>query len=118
MSNTIFDGIVLLFLLLSIFINNFEGASIILQVCSASVDLSHVLQEYGPYGFSKEGPIYEQKIINTMTSANFLELLNYDTKLLDLAKECGHPSFTIMGGIWSKTEVIPKFFSHEDVTGV
>ena len=84
----------------------------------ASGDLSHVLQEYGPYGFSKEGPIYEQKIINTMTSANFLELLNYDTKLLDLAKECGHPSFTIMGGIWSSKEVIPTFFSHEDVTGV
>ena len=84
----------------------------------ASGDLSHVLQEYGPYGFSKEGPIYEKKIINTMSCANFSELLNYDTKLLDLAKECGHPSFTIMGGIWSKTEVIPKFFSHEDVTGV
>ena len=84
----------------------------------ASGDLSHVLQEYGPYGFSKEGPIYEEKIIRTMTDANFDELLHYDLKLLDLAKECGHPSFTIMAGIWKGKQIIPTFFSHEDVTGV
>lgn len=84
----------------------------------ASGDLSHVLQEYGPYGFSKEGPIYEKKILRTMTDAHFDELLHYDLKLLDLAKECGHPSFTIMAGIWSKKQIIPTFFSHEDITGV
>ena len=84
----------------------------------ASGDLSHVLQEYGPYGFSKEGPIYEKKILRTMTDAHFDELLHYDLELLDLAKECGHPSFTIMAGIWSKKQIIPTFFSHEDITGV
>ena len=84
----------------------------------ASGDLSHVLQEYGPYGFSKEGPIYEEKIVKTMTNAHFDELLHYDLELLDLAKECGHPSFTIMSGIWSKKQIIPTFFSHEDITGV
>lgn len=84
----------------------------------ASGDLSHVLQEYGPYGFAKAGPIYEEKIVKTMTNANFSELLDYDSQLLDEAKECGHPSFAIMAGVWANKKVIPTFFSHEDVTGV
>ena len=28
----------------------------------ASGDLSHKLQDYGPYGFSKEGPLYDERI--------------------------------------------------------
>ena len=84
----------------------------------ASGDLSHKLQEYGPYGFTKEGPIYEEKIIHTMTKANFDELLEYDAKLLSDCAECGHPSFTIMSGVWNHKKVKPTFYSHEDKTGV
>ena len=84
----------------------------------ASGDLSHTLQSYGPYGFNENAPYYEKRIIGTMSNANFKELLTYDAKLLDEAAECGHPSFTIMGGIWSHNKVYPKFFSHEDITGV
>ena len=48
----------------------------------ASGDLSHKLQEYGPYGFVKEGPVYDERIMNTMSSANFNELLEYDEDFL------------------------------------
>ena len=84
----------------------------------ASGDLSHKLQEYGPYGFAKEGPLYDSMIQNTMASANFSELLEYDDELLEKAAECGHPSFTIMAGVLDNKEVTPKFYSHEDITGV
>ena len=84
----------------------------------ASGDLSHTLQTYGPYGFTEEGPIYERRIIATMSRANFKELLKFDPKLLDAAAECGHPSFTIMAGLWSRQNVEAEFYSHEDVTGV
>jgi len=84
----------------------------------ASGDLSHKLQTYGPYGFDKAGPEYERKIIKTMTAANFRELLNYNSNLLEESAECGHPSFTIMGGAWSNNKVNASFLSHEDVTGV
>ena len=84
----------------------------------ASGDLSHKLQEYGPYGFIKEGPIYDEKIMKTMSSAKFNELLEYDEKLLDKAAECGHRSFTIMAGALDKIDVKQTYLSHEDVTGV
>ena len=84
----------------------------------ASGDLSHKLQEYGPYGFAKEGPIYDKKIVETLKEANFKDLLNYNQDLLDKAAECGHPSFTIMAGTWKNKKVKPTFLSHEDVTGV
>ena len=84
----------------------------------ASGDLSHKLQEYGPYGYAKEGSEYERKILKTMTAGNFKELLEYDSKFLNDAAECGHPSFTIMGGTWNHNLVDATFLSHEDVTGV
>lgn len=84
----------------------------------ASGDLSHKLQEYGPYGFIKEGPIYDKRIMDTMSQANFNELLEYDEVFLDKAAECGHRSFTIMAGALDGIEVKPTFLSHEDITGV
>ena len=83
-----------------------------------SGDLSHKLQDYGPYGFIKEGPIYDEKIIATMSKANFNELLEYDENFLEKASECGHRSFTVMAGALDGIEVKPKFYSHEDITGV
>lgn len=84
----------------------------------ASGDLSHKLQENGPYGFIKEGPIYDEMIQKTLSNANFKELLDYDNDLLKKVAECGHPSFTIMAGVLDNIKVRPKFFSHEDATGV
>ena len=84
----------------------------------ASGDLSHKLQITGPYGFAKEGAEYEELIQNTMTNANFQELIHYDQELLDKAAECGHPSFSIMAGVWKNKQVKPTFLSHEDITGV
>jgi AmmeMemoRadiSam system protein A/AmmeMemoRadiSam system protein B len=84
----------------------------------ASGDLSHKLKEYGPYGFDSDGPIYDEKICNTMKNANFNELLEYEENFLDKAAECGHRSFTIMAGALDSLNVEPIFLSHEDVTGV
>ena len=84
----------------------------------ASGDLSHKLQEDGPYGFIKEGPIYDEKIMDVMKNARFNELLEFDLDLLDKAAECGHRSFIMMSGALEKTKVTPKYYSHEDITGV
>ena len=84
----------------------------------ASGDLSHKLQEYGPYGFIKEGPEYDKRIMDTMSKANFNELLEYNEEFLDKAAECGHRSFTIMAGFLDGLNVKPTYLSHEDVTGV
>jgi len=84
----------------------------------ASGDLSHKLQDYGPYGFVKEGPEYDKKIMDTMSHANFNELLEYDKAFLDKAAECGHRSFTIMAGALDGLNIKSTYLSHEDITGV
>ena len=84
----------------------------------ASGDLSHKLQEYGPYGYREEGTIYEDRILETMTKGNFNELLDYSDELLYKASECGHPSFTILSGALEGEIIEATFLSNEDTTGV
>ena len=69
----------------------------------ASGDLSHKLQTYGPYGYIEEGPIYDNKIMETLEKSAFNELLEYDEEFVEKAAVCGHKSFII---------------THEDITGV
>ena len=84
----------------------------------ASGDLSHKLQEDGPYGFIEEGPIYDKRIMEDMSHGDFGKLLNYDPVFLDKVAECGHPSFTMMAGFLDGISVKPTYYSHQDVTGV
>ncbi len=84
----------------------------------ASGDLSHRLQEYGPYGFIKEGPIYDNKIMETLSKGAFNELLEYDEELVEKAEVCGHNSFIIMSGALDGINVDTVTLSHQDITGV
>ena len=87
-------------------------------VLVASGDLSHKLQPYGPYGFAKEGPEYDRRIMDTAGRADFGEMLAFDETFCEKAAECGHRSFVIMAGALDGTRVEAKAYSHEDVTGV
>lgn len=87
-------------------------------VLVASGDLSHKLKEYGPYGYIKEGPEYDKRIMEVCSKGNFLELLKFENLLLEKAAECGHRSFTIMAGALDGIEIESKELSHEDITGV
>ena len=87
-------------------------------VIVASGDLSHKLQDYGPYGYAPEGPVYDERIMDVMGRAAFGELLDFDSTLCDKAAECGHRSFVIMAGAFDGISVKAESLSHEDVTGV
>ena len=84
----------------------------------ASGDLSHKLQDYGPYGFAKEGPEYDARIMDTASRAAFGEMLEFDESFCEKAAECGHRSFVMMAGALDGCKVKASVFSHEDVTGV
>ena len=84
----------------------------------ASGDLSHKLQKSGPYGFDPAGPVYDEKIMDVMGRGAFDELKSFDENLLNEAAECGHRSFTIMGGAMKDKKLSIEKLSHEDVTGV
>ena len=87
-------------------------------VMVASGDLSHKLQDYGPYGYTPEGPEYDERIMDVMGRAAFGELLDFDSTFCDKAAECGHRSFVIMGGAFDGTAVKAERLCHQDVTGV
>ncbi len=84
----------------------------------ASGDLSHKLQDYGPYGYTPEGPEYDGRIMDVMGRGAFGELLDFDSAFCDKAAECGHRSFVIMGGAFDGTAVKSERLVHQDVTGV
>ncbi len=87
-------------------------------VIVASGDLSHKLQEYGPYGFAPEGPEYDRRIMDVCSRASFGELFDFDEDFCEKAAECGHRSFVIMAGAFDGLRVRATALSHQDVTGV
>ena len=87
-------------------------------VVIASGDLSHKLQDYGPYGFAKEGPEYDRRIMDVCGRASFGELFDFSEAFCDKAAECGHRSFVIMAGVFDGLGVKATVLSHQDVTGV
>jgi AmmeMemoRadiSam system protein A len=84
----------------------------------ASGDLSHCQKEEGPYGFHPEGPAYDKRLVEVMSSGDFKALLDFDPAFLSAAEECGHRSFTIMAGALSDCAVTPRILSHENTFGV
>lgn len=87
-------------------------------VLIGSGDLSHKLQDYGPYGFAPEGPEYDERIMDVMGRGAFEELFDFSETFCDKAAECGHRSFVIMAGAFDGIEVKAEKLSHQDVTGV
>jgi len=84
----------------------------------ASGDLSHKLLDSGPYGFSADGPVYDERIMDVMGRAAFDELLDFSDGFCESAAECGHRSFCIMAGALDGRAVEAEALSHEGPFGV
>lgn len=87
-------------------------------VVIASGDLSHKLKEDGPYGYQKEGPEYDSRIMSVMEKGEFGQLLEFSEDFCEKAAECGHRSFTIMAGTLDGTDVEAQRLSYEGPFGV
>lgn len=87
-------------------------------VIVGSGDLSHCLKEDGPYGYKKEGPMYDNEIMEIMENGDFLRLFDFTEEFRSSAGECGHGSFVIMAGALDQTAVNVRRLSYQDVTGV
>ncbi|NLC32518.1 MAG: AmmeMemoRadiSam system protein A [Clostridiales bacterium] len=89
------------------------------KVCViASGDLSHYLQQDGPYGFREAGPMYDARVMDILSRGAFGELLGMPEGLCEQAGECGQRSFLIMAGCFDGLQVAARQLSYEDVTGV
>ena len=87
-------------------------------VIIGSGDLSHKLKKDGPYGLAKEGPEYDERVMDVLGRAAFDELLEFDERFCDRAAECGHRSFCIMAGALDGLAVEAERLSHEGTFGV
>ena len=87
-------------------------------VVIASGDLSHRLKYDGPYGYRKEGPEYDSRIMEIMGKGDFGALFDFTEDFCEKAGECGHRSFTVMAGALDKTKVEAERLSYEGPFGV
>lgn len=87
-------------------------------VLIASGDLSHRLKADGPYGYRKEGPQYDARIMEIMGKADFSKLSDFSEDFCSKAGECGHRSFTILAGALEGLEVKAEQLSYEGPFGV
>lgn len=84
----------------------------------ASGDLSHKLLDDGPYGFSPEGPAFDQRVTKAMADGDFLAFLTMDPQLCESAAECGLGAFQIMAGTLDRMRVNSELLSYEGPFGV
>lgn len=87
-------------------------------VLIGSGDLSHRLRADGPYGYQKEGPEYDRRIMDVMARGAFGELLEFPEDFCERAGECGHRSFTMMAGALDGRKVKSECLSYEGPFGV
>lgn len=83
-----------------------------------SGDLSHCLKKEGPYGYQKEGPLYDKRIMDVMGGGNFGELLEFPEHFCEKAGECGHRSFVVMAGALDGLKLKTEKLSYEGPFGV
>ncbi|NLJ94906.1 MAG: AmmeMemoRadiSam system protein A [Clostridiaceae bacterium] len=88
------------------------------SVFIASGDLSHVLTESGPYGYKPEGPLFDQKIVDILSNADFAELLAITDEKMEQAAQCGTSSFQMLAGALDGQEVKSELYSYEGPFGV
>lgn len=84
----------------------------------ASGDLSHVLKAEGPYGYAKEGPLFDKIVTKALSEGDFKTLINLDQKFSDKAAECGLRSFIIMAGVIGDDTVEAELLSYQGTFGV
>lgn len=84
----------------------------------ASGDLSHKLKEDGPYGFAPDGPVFDERIMDIMSRAEFGKLFDFSPEFCSAAGECGHRSLVIMAGAFDRKKVRAEKFSYECPYGV
>lgn len=87
-------------------------------VIVASGDLSHKLKADGPYGFAKEGPVFDEKVTAALGAGDFLSLLSLPPSLADAAGECGLRAFFVMAGALDRLAVTHELLSYEGPFGV
>lgn len=84
----------------------------------ASGDLSHRLKIDGPYGFNPDGPRFDHKVKQILTSGHLEDLFELPSNQCHEAGECGYRSLLVLAGVLDSLEIKSKVLSYEAPFGV
>ena len=84
----------------------------------ASGDLSHHLKDSGHYTYVPEGPVFDEMIINTLTSERPYEAILYDESFCRKAGECGMRSIAMLLGALDGRDYEGVLLGYEGPFGV
>jgi len=87
-------------------------------VVVASSDLSHRLQDGGPYPYAPEGRVFDEAVISALKRGDFLGLLKIPENIKEKAGECGYNSLMVLSGLFDMLKVDAKLLSYEGPFGV
>lgn len=84
----------------------------------ASGDLSHMLTDDGPYGYSPYGAKFDNEVISFLKDGDVSGIFNMDRTTIEKAGECGLRSYYIMLGALNGYDFKGNLLSYEDTFGV
>lgn len=84
----------------------------------ASGDLSHKLNRNSPNGYTPNGKIFDELILDLLKKMNAKEIINMDKGLIEDAAECGFRSICVMLGVLDGYNTTSNVMSHEGPFGV
>jgi AmmeMemoRadiSam system protein A/AmmeMemoRadiSam system protein B len=84
----------------------------------ASGDLSHRLKIDGPYGFNPDGPRFDHKVKQILTSGHLEDLFELPSNQCHEAGECGYRSLLVLAGVLDSLEIKSEVLSYEAPFGV
>ncbi|QSX07753.1 AmmeMemoRadiSam system protein A [Alkalibacter rhizosphaerae] len=84
----------------------------------ASADLSHCLKDSGPYHYAKEGPIFDQILVESIRAKRYDDLTHMKPHLYEPAGQCGLRSIVMALGSVDGMKNRPEVFSYEGPYGV
>lgn len=87
-------------------------------VIVASGDMSHTLKADGPYGFTKEGPQFDELVRSCVEKGDAKRLMQIDTVLIENASECGYKSLVMLLGAFEGLKIRSQLLSYEGPFGV
>ncbi|MBF7096682.1 AmmeMemoRadiSam system protein A [Alkalibacter mobilis] len=84
----------------------------------ASGDLSHCLKDSGPYSFAKEGPIFDQILVESIRENRYMDIVKMQKHIYQPAGQCGLRSIVMALGAADKMVTDPEVYSYEGPFGV
>lgn len=87
-------------------------------VVIASGDMSHRLTKDSSNGYSPNGKVFDEKLVECIRNNQVEELMNIPHDLIESAGECGLRPFIILQGILDGFRVKPNVVSYEGPFGV